>query len=283
MRILLFLALWVFQITHSSIATEKPAQAVRFDAGKLSVNFKEIPITSALGQIAHRAEIDFFVDRTLREKITIHFQGLTLEEGLRRVLKSFNHAMILREDQNGVHSSGVKVYRQGQLALGTYDVIRGHSKQSLIDLSAPLMPNNFTTNPRGTNPRAVGAHGQIAQAISETYRNLSLLKRKAAGEEKGLRKEIAKLRTTSAQEGLDPASTIKRVKVLEQQLARVGSMGGQMIRNEVNNIQQLRKQMVMVQSPEKMQYQAVQRQQRAERERAMKRSRAHDVRNQSVQ
>ena len=283
-RTLFFLAILLVQVFHPSFSVEKGVQAVRLESDELSVNFREIPLTAALGQLAHQTGIDFFVDRALREKITVRFQKLPLEVGLRRILKNFNHAMILREDEEGVRIAGVKVYRKGQLALGVYDAIRGHSTRSPLQIDRPGQTSpNAMPGVRATNPRAVGAHGKIAQAISETYRNLSLLKRKAAAEERGIHQELAGLRSSLAQGEGDPAAGMKRIKTLEQQLARISDMGGQMIRNEVKNISQLRKQMVMVQSPEKMQREAMLRQQRAQRERVIKRRQAHDARNQRAE
>jgi hypothetical protein len=68
------------------------AMLIHFDRGRLTVKLREAPIKTVLEEIGRRAGIEIAFPGSLTENISMEFDNLPLEEGLRRLLKGKNSA-----------------------------------------------------------------------------------------------------------------------------------------------------------------------------------------------
>lgn len=71
---------------------DNQAMLIRFDRDRLAVKLREAPIKTVLEEIGRRAGIKIALPGSLTENISIEFDYLPLEQGLRRLLKGRNSA-----------------------------------------------------------------------------------------------------------------------------------------------------------------------------------------------
>jgi HEAT repeats len=81
----------------SSPALAEPAFKVGWTRERLSVSAEAAPLADLLGEVARRTGIRLHGAETLGEEVTINFWGLTLREGLRRLLAPVANYVIVEE------------------------------------------------------------------------------------------------------------------------------------------------------------------------------------------
>lgn len=69
------------------------AAAIRFDNGLLSVRIKGLPLSQILSEIVRQGNLTLVSYGPLDENISIEFKNLSLEEGLRRILRHHSFAL----------------------------------------------------------------------------------------------------------------------------------------------------------------------------------------------
>jgi hypothetical protein len=130
-----------------------PRAAVTLKADRLSVNAREAPLRQILAELSRLSGIQVYLETTLerqiaREATTVVFESLTIEEGLRRLLRAKN--FILVYSPSGL--AEVRVYGEG----------RGEFRRLAVETKRP--PARARTVQKTDRPPA-GAAGELAQLI----------------------------------------------------------------------------------------------------------------------
>jgi hypothetical protein len=73
----------------------------------LSVNLKDVPLRSVVDSLKEKGNISFTADQALLdEKVSVQFKGLSLEDGIKRILSQMNYVLIFGKEGQ---VSGVRV------------------------------------------------------------------------------------------------------------------------------------------------------------------------------
>ncbi|MEO5347885.1 MAG: hypothetical protein H7834_16125 [Magnetococcus sp. YQC-9] len=121
-------------------ASSATTQSVSYRNGKLSVAFRATPIREALHLVADKAGIQFLLDPEVTGKVSVQFDELPLEKGLRRLLNGQSYAVVQSsaKEQNGAGRKGdkteksakeprritqVKVFKKGSVTLTNHETI----------------------------------------------------------------------------------------------------------------------------------------------------------------
>ena len=96
-------------------AQEAPSVVVTIKEGRLSVNAQEAPLQQILAEISRLSGIPVYLEVALKaqaglEATTVVFQALTIEEGLRRVLRNKNFILVY----SLASLAEVRVYEEGK-------------------------------------------------------------------------------------------------------------------------------------------------------------------------
>jgi hypothetical protein len=84
-------------VAPARAAGKAPPFSVQVDGARLSVHAQDTPLLEILKAISRQSRAEIYLERTLEaqianEKLTVSFQALPLEEGLRRLLRHKNFA-----------------------------------------------------------------------------------------------------------------------------------------------------------------------------------------------
>ncbi|MBF0165147.1 MAG: hypothetical protein HQM01_11720 [Magnetococcales bacterium] len=117
--------------TAPRAASSVAGESVVYRNGKLSVTMRSVPIREALQKVSDQVGIPFLVDPEASGKVSVQFENLPLEKGLRRLLSGQSHAMVHatpkkgeKGDKNTQRVTQVKVFKKGSLSLAQYDTIK---------------------------------------------------------------------------------------------------------------------------------------------------------------
>jgi type II secretory pathway component GspD/PulD (secretin) len=67
---------------------------IHFERGRLTVALREAPIKAVLEEIGHRTGIEIVFLDSIRQNISLEFENLPLEEGVRRLLKNYGLSLV---------------------------------------------------------------------------------------------------------------------------------------------------------------------------------------------
>lgn len=70
------------------------ASRVQYGSDGLSVDLRDAEITTVLDLLRSEAGVDFRIDASIGGRVTERFSGLSLEEGLKRILSGYNHVLV---------------------------------------------------------------------------------------------------------------------------------------------------------------------------------------------
>ncbi len=95
--------LWLVSFFFITVcAKEEDPDPVRYDNGRLSVEFVALELGAALDGIAEKTGIEFSLKPDMENaQITQRFEGLPLDTAIRRLLKEFNYVMLYDESAPG--------------------------------------------------------------------------------------------------------------------------------------------------------------------------------------
>lgn len=239
--------------------------------GKLTLSFKNEPLKSALHKVGVATGIEFMLDGNLSGTIYAKYRDVSVEEGLRRMLRKYNHAMFFGPDGKGGYKvMSVKVFRKGRQATANYSVLGARGKVSARDaggavsVGAGLLSGNLKdghsqadgSQSRQVNPFGAGSRGKMLQEIIQTRKSLAMLQRKAAAETGVLQEKIAqKKRMLAGGEGDQEA--LSQIKLLEGQLQRSKQNNAMMMINEQKNMETLQKNLGDAKNPSQLSNEAV--------------------------
>ena len=249
-----FLAVFFWILSPAVSAPVDPY--VHFQGGSLSVTFVTVPIRTALEEVATRTGISVLLDPDIKGTISSRFKDLPLEVALQRLLRNQSYAFVFLENPKEGQSLGsVKVFREGQLSSANYEVLGGGvvgsvrtapgemtgkfgetGKGPLAESALPVEGGENeavadggksgvgTPSVAAINPHSLAAPAQVMRAIATVQRDMDHLQRKSVGEERALRRGIAKIQRKLASAGsdpkVDPREALEEMRVYEDQLAR---------------------------------------------------------------
>ncbi|MBF0417415.1 MAG: hypothetical protein HQL86_04115 [Magnetococcales bacterium] len=161
--------------------------------GKLSVTMRAVPIREALQQVADKAGIQFLIDPEVSGKVSVQFENLSLEKGLRRLLSGQSHAMVQSTSKDNKESGGqkgdketknvkrithVKVFKKGSLSLTRYDTIKPSEPTNPVveqkggtDQTSEKMGDKAGATTKGTSQASSGgdaAKGRLREVEAST-------------------------------------------------------------------------------------------------------------------
>ena len=253
---------------------------VRFHEGRLSVIFVNVPIRDALEQVATRTGLTVFFDPEIQGTLSSRFQNLPLETALQRLLRTVSHAFVFPNNpESGQGVGSVRVFRRGRQSSARYERLggagvarpgRGKATATTATTGKPGGGQDGTGTARGVaeggtpsvssrssiasiNPHSVSAPALLMRAIVETQREMAYLQRKAAGEERALRREMAQAQRELASGGgdpsIDPRQALERLRTLEEQMARLKQGNVLRLMEEQKKMQLLTEKMAQLGSP----------------------------------
>jgi hypothetical protein len=93
---------------------------------RLSVNVVSSPLTEILREVSKRTGVIIKMDSAINNPVTVKFNDLTLEEGLKEIIKPYSYAMTYRENVGeGKRDYSVKIlqlFKNGTAGIATLDV-----------------------------------------------------------------------------------------------------------------------------------------------------------------
>lgn len=95
------LALLIVAVLVPAPAAAEPALAVEWTQGRLSVTAEEAPLANALREVARQTGLQVNGAEALSDTVTVRFSGLSLSEGLRRLLARVDHVLVEETSAHG--------------------------------------------------------------------------------------------------------------------------------------------------------------------------------------
>jgi len=111
LRLLILVVLWFSFQTEVSLAVDynipndKKFSGVDFKNGLLRVSVEKQEFKEIMGKVAKEAGIKIFIDHPYNEKISIRFDYLPLEKGLRQLLGEKNYAFMYKSGESDTTKS----------------------------------------------------------------------------------------------------------------------------------------------------------------------------------
>jgi hypothetical protein len=128
--------LFIFSASHFTALAEKNKQELVFQANSLSADFDNKTLKEVLGCFTKEKGVWVKGDETfLNEKISSHFQNLTLENGLKRILNRFNYGILYTKKGDVL---GVYIFGKGN-----NNNLNLESNARQVDLSNQDLENQF--------------------------------------------------------------------------------------------------------------------------------------------
>jgi type II secretory pathway component GspD/PulD (secretin) len=84
----------VAKATKPQTQQSQRALSVQFDNDLLTVKAEDVPLQEVLQEIARQSDLSVEGSRLLEDKITIQFDRLALDEGLRLILRRYSFALV---------------------------------------------------------------------------------------------------------------------------------------------------------------------------------------------
>lgn len=84
----------VLKATKTQTQQSQRALSVQFDNDFLTVKAEDVPLQEVLQEIARQSDLSVEGSGLLEDKITIQFDRLTLDEGLRLILRRYSFALV---------------------------------------------------------------------------------------------------------------------------------------------------------------------------------------------
>jgi len=114
-------------VAPARAAGKAPPFSVQVDGTRLSVHAQDTPLLEILEAISRQSRAEIHLERTLeaqiaKEQLTVSFQALPLEEGLRRLLRHKNFILVY----SSAGLTEVRVYMEGK---GEFQRLRVEAKQ----------------------------------------------------------------------------------------------------------------------------------------------------------
>jgi hypothetical protein len=148
-------ALIAFLLLLSGILTTPPAlwaQRVSVQKGLLSVDLREAPLISVARDIERQSSISFKGDESiLEERITVAFEDLPMEQGIKRILSTLNYSLLF--DSQG-EISEIIIMSEGSSPAGSQPQLRRAPVRSAP--SVPPQRRPVVRRPGATSPLVSG-------------------------------------------------------------------------------------------------------------------------------
>lgn len=103
---LLFLA-FIFLLMPFSLLWASASPDIVISNERLSVSAENIPLHTILQQVAEKANLSIVVHGSLNQSVSISFTGLTVEEGLKRLLSRSNFSFLYQKEKSSDGSERV--------------------------------------------------------------------------------------------------------------------------------------------------------------------------------
>jgi aspartyl protease family protein len=85
-------------LTGAASSLSAAHDRVRYEAGRLSVEFRDLELEQALEQVADETGVEFSISARVQGRITRQFDALPLEAALRRLLEGMNFILLHDDD-----------------------------------------------------------------------------------------------------------------------------------------------------------------------------------------
>jgi len=257
-----FFAILLFLLPLTNPAYAATTSLVEYQNNQLTVLMKDVPIKTALEQLAHKLNIRVLFDKALTGTVSAKFTHLSAEEGLRRILKHQSHALFFKQvgkDQFVVEQ--VRIFREGMQAQAEYEVIEAEGSSVAAHSSATRSANSLATRsgavaqPRSTSANEtakntrVTSPSQVIKALNESQRTIAMLNHKAQVESDILQGKIAEQRRLAAMGEGDVKERLDEAKFLTGQKAKSAQNNRDMLLNEQKNMLVLQKELVTLKNP----------------------------------
>lgn len=147
------------KITEARIQPAQSAHIIKYANNRLTVRVKDIPLAALLQEIARQSGLTLVCKELLDERISIRFQNLPFDEGLRKILHKLSFAVQYaqqtdEEDQSTVQRPAkLWVFLKGEKAYPDYtrfvkDARAGSSRQDVAKNISKLQAALTSDDPR---------------------------------------------------------------------------------------------------------------------------------------
>jgi hypothetical protein len=145
----------------SSLSASAATNEIFYAQNQLTVHLKEANLKEVLLAVAKAAQVEFTINKAIAdEKVSVQFDKLPLEKGIKKILRPFNHSMIF-------NSSGrlknIIILESGSNST-TETIFEDHNIESLITLNQqgvdPLLED--------VNP-PIRPGGRLEEELSESF------------------------------------------------------------------------------------------------------------------
>jgi hypothetical protein len=99
---LIIQAIWLIFVVPSN------ANSIVVDQGKLTVSAREASVKDLLEDLSNKLDIDFQIFGNMNHTITVDLSGVSLEEGLKRILSRLNYSIIYSQNPLLVRQTNIE-------------------------------------------------------------------------------------------------------------------------------------------------------------------------------
>ena len=135
-----FLAVFLLTVVGSSVSYAAK-MAIEYKFGKLSADVSGMPLAQVLKKLSDTCGMTTFVDSTIKsKKITVKFENLPVENGIKRLVNPYSSAIIFlrrttNKGQEGFYISELKVFDKGNKKV-SYVVVNEKGVGRIVKLSS---------------------------------------------------------------------------------------------------------------------------------------------------
>jgi hypothetical protein len=148
-------SIWLFFTVGLALAGSADIDAgSKINDSRISANLKDVRLAVIRGILEKEKGIEIISPTVLlNEKITVAFTDLSIEEGLRRILASFNYSLIFNEEEeitgamiiDSVDKSQHQMQRKFKKPEKKFEMVNAQYKQENTGNHGPfqIIPNSF--------------------------------------------------------------------------------------------------------------------------------------------
>jgi len=151
-----------FAVCCPAVFAAAPRMNVTVQGDHMTADLESVPLRTVLAGISQKTGIQVFIEKGLNGTITAKFSNLSLEDGMKRILKGYSNSMIFSRKDRIVSLAEVKVFEKGHDAGTTFDLLEsddigaGHAPGSAASV------NKTSGTPGGSD--VVGSGSMIGTA-----------------------------------------------------------------------------------------------------------------------
>lgn len=251
LKTFIFAFIAVLFIHPVSFSTTRTSCNIEMDESRdlLSANIDHVDISEVAAKLSLKTGLTVYLDSSLRHPVSIRFNYIPLELGIKRILGSLSSAFIYaREISDGGKSEivlkSIKIFHSGNPMAGDYTTYA--KGQELISGTGNTEPSDpdIPDHRLPASSHGVNAGGKIHYHIMLAKQNLGYIRQRSRSQQQRIHEKIADLRSQIYQSPSPEkrVALFKELKEAETELTQVQSTNEVVISDEEKNIQLMMKE-----------------------------------------